>query len=68
MSESTASCACGSNSGACSNPAPATTGIQNGKGDAPRNISETFRRNFDTINWSSDRSKRVEGRRTVKVY
>lgn len=25
---------------------------QNGKGDAPRNISEKFRRNYDTIRWS----------------
>ncbi len=26
--------------------------VQNGKGDAPRNISEKFRRNYDTIKWS----------------
>lgn len=66
MSETNGSCACGANGSACANPAPATQGIQNGKGDSPRNISEMFRRNFDTINWST--TKRVEGRRTVKVY
>jgi hypothetical protein len=25
---------------------------QNGKGDAPRNISAKFRRNYDAIKWS----------------
>ncbi len=71
MSEATTSCACGAAAGSCANPAPASAtpvAIQNGKGDAPRNISESFRRNFDSINWSNSRSKRVEGRRTVKVY
>lgn len=29
----------------------AKTGIQNGKGDAPRNISKKFRANYDGINW-----------------
>lgn len=33
-------------------PASATAG-QNGKGDSPRNcFSETFRSNFDAIDWS----------------
>lgn len=26
--------------------------VQNGKGDAPRNISAKFRRNYDAIKWS----------------
>ncbi len=29
---------------------------QNGKGDAPRNISEKFKKNYESINWN----KRVD--------
>ncbi|HSI86477.1 MAG: hypothetical protein ACAI35_23655 [Candidatus Methylacidiphilales bacterium] len=43
------------------------TGIQNGKGDAPRNISENFRSNYEGISWSGPR-KREEGGKFKKVY
>jgi hypothetical protein len=26
---------------------------QNGKGSAPRNLSEQFKKNYDTINWKN---------------
>lgn len=45
-----------------------TSGIQNGKGDAPRNISPKFRRNYDGIKWSSGGKDRKEGTKVVKVY
>jgi len=63
MSESTSSCAC-ANSGSTSKSCT----IQNGKGDAPRNISTKFRSNYEGINWSSGGRKRQEGRKQVKVY
>lgn len=33
--------------------------IQNGKGDAPRNISARFRSNYDQINWGNSRPTRT---------
>jgi hypothetical protein len=65
------SCGCGKPSSSCSTPkasTPAPSAIQNGKGDAPRNISETFRDNYNGIRWSEGGRKRQEGRREVKVY
>jgi hypothetical protein len=59
MSES-GKCGCGQSAGSC--------GIQNGKGDAPRNVSKTFRKNYEGIRWDSDSKKRKEGTRFVKVY
>jgi hypothetical protein len=44
------------------------TTIQNGKGDAPRNISPKFRRNYDGIKWASGGKDRKEGTKVVKVY
>jgi hypothetical protein len=41
------SCGCAGASGTTGGQA----GLQNGKGDAPRNVSEKFRRNYDEINW-----------------
>ena len=46
----------------------ATTGIQNGKGSAPRNISKRFRKNYDGIKWSFGGKARQEGSRFVKSY
>lgn len=58
-SSSNSSCACGKTSAqSCQ--------IQNGKGDAPRNMSEGFRNNYEGINWGS--KDRIEGRKEVKVY
>jgi hypothetical protein len=60
MSES-GKCGCGKSTGSC--------GIQNGKGDAPRNISGTFRKNYEGIRWEGDdKKKRKEGTRFVKTY
>jgi hypothetical protein len=63
MSE-TNPCACAANgskpSGSCQ--------IQNGKGDAPRNISKKFRSNYDAIRWSSGGKKRKEGTKMVFTY
>lgn len=51
------SCAkCGDVKGSCATPATTKT-VQNGKGDAPRNISRSFRSNFDSIKWGSSSSK-----------
>ena len=70
MSESKASpCACGKSSGACETPKASPgklTTVQNGKGDAPRNISTKFRSNYDAINWGGSprsRSKTAASRR-----
>jgi hypothetical protein len=64
MSETT--CPCGKTPSTC--PAkPSTTG-QNGKGDAPRNISPRFRKNFDNIRWSGERPRLKPGKKYVKVY
>lgn len=57
-------CGCGKSEGSCKTP----TAIQNGKGDAPRNISEKFRNNYDSIRWESRRTPRAEGEKFVKVY
>jgi hypothetical protein len=66
--ESTSSpCACGATTpNSCasntsseqsnSNRRSQSTTIQNGKGDAPRNISPRFRENYDKIQWSSSRT------------
>ena len=31
---------------------------QNGKGDAPRNVSSKFKENYDKIDWPSQRKKK----------
>jgi hypothetical protein len=76
MSES-GTCGCGKAASACTTTAtpkaeaptgPAKTGaIQNGKGDAPRNISETFRSNYNGIRWTTG-GKLKKGEKLVKVY
>lgn len=60
----TSSCACGATTAeACasgeSNSNKKPREIQNGKGDAPRNISARFRANYDEINWGSSRKDRL---------
>lgn len=66
MSDKSCPCPCGKTDGkSCS----ATTTGQNGKGDAPRNISLRFRKNYDSIRWqSSDKKKKPSGKKFVKVY
>ena len=79
MSE-TGTCGCGKAASACTTAAPATKAkaetpsapakggaIQNGKGDAPRNISETFRSNYNGIRWTTG-GKLKKGEKLVKVY
>jgi hypothetical protein len=77
MSES-GTCGCGKAASACTSAAsttkaespsaPAKSGaIQNGKGDAPRNISETFRSNYNGIRWTTG-GKLKKGEKLVKVY
>ena len=47
---------------------PAASGaIQNGKGDAPRNISEKFRSNYKGIRWTTG-GRLKKGEKLVKVY
>jgi hypothetical protein len=78
MSES-GTCGCGKAASACT-PAATTTkkaetpsapakagAIQNGKGDAPRNIRETFRSNYNGIRWTTG-GKLKKGEKLVKVY
>lgn len=33
---------------------------QNGKGDKPRNLSERFRENYDSIDWGNRKKKNLE--------
>jgi hypothetical protein len=33
---------------------------QNGKGDAPRNVSSRFKENYDLIDWPSQRKQKKE--------
>jgi len=68
----TGSCGCGKSASACTAPktetkTKASAAIQNGKGDAPRNISERFRSNYNGIRWTSG-GKLQKGERLVKVY
>lgn len=64
MSES--SCPCGKDSKTC--PAASSTSVtQNGKGDAPRNVSRKFRKNYDSIRWKTG-GKLTAGEKFVKVY
>lgn len=67
----TGSCGCGKSAGACAAPKTeskaAGAAIQNGKGDAPRNISARFRANYNEIRWSSG-GRLQKGERLVKVY
>ncbi|MDZ4789097.1 MAG: hypothetical protein SH807_09160 [Blastochloris sp.] len=44
-----------------------STTVQNGKGSAPRNISEGFRSNYKGISWSTG-GKLSKGERFVKKY
>ncbi|MDX6767392.1 MAG: hypothetical protein SFU85_11445 [Candidatus Methylacidiphilales bacterium] len=74
MSDS-GTCGCGKPSAACTTPkteaktpAAAKGGtIQNGKGSAPRNISETFRSNYNGIRWTTG-GQLKKGEKLVKVY
>jgi len=71
----TGSCGCGKAASAC--PAVKTEAkasksagggtIQNGKGDAPRNISERFRSNYNGIRWTTG-GQLKKGEKLVKVY
>jgi hypothetical protein len=71
----TGSCGCGNPAGACTAPnsesktaTSAKSGaIQNGKGSAPRNISEAFRANYNAIRWTTG-GKLQKGEKLVKVY
>lgn len=69
----TGSCGCGKSASACTAPKteskPASKGgtIQNGKGDAPRNISERFRSNYNEIRWTTG-GRLKKGEKLVKVY
>ena len=56
---------CGDVKGSCATPATSAT-VQNGKGDAPRNISRSFRNNFDGIKWGSSSKKTASKSKTVK--
>lgn len=72
----TNTCGCGKAASSCDSSTSTSTStkassgaIQNGKGDAPRNISTRFRKNYDGIRWeSSRRAKRQEGVKFVKAY
>jgi len=55
---SATSCTAGTASSADNKPANNTRTIQNGKGDAPRNIGPLFRQNYDLINWGSNKRKK----------
>lgn len=33
--------------------------MSNGKGDRPRNMSETFKQNFDRINWRTENPRQL---------
>jgi hypothetical protein len=60
----------GASKPAAATPAPAaapSTTVQNGKGSAPRNISEGFRSNYKGISWSTG-GKLSKGERFVKKY
>lgn len=57
-----------SSSGSSTGTSVSASGIQNGKGDAPRSISPLFRANYDEIRWESGSSKRAPGVRYVKSY
>ena len=40
---------------ACAEKAKEKKSPQSGKGDSPRNLSNQFRKNYDQINWSSQK-------------
>lgn len=67
----TGSCGCGKAAGTCKAPKSeaktAASTIQNGKGDAPRNISERFRSNYNSIRWTTG-GQLKKGEKLVKVY
>ncbi|MDE1170564.1 MAG: hypothetical protein PW734_05015 [Verrucomicrobium sp.] len=62
------SCGSGCGCGPKASSAPTATSIQNGKGSAPRNMSKTFRSNYDGIRWDQRGKARKEGEKFVKVY
>jgi hypothetical protein len=69
MSDS-GTCGCGKPAAACPAPAAKTEKggtIQNGKGDAPRNISEGFRSNYKGIKWTTG-GRLAKGEKFVKKY
>ena len=67
----TGTCGCGKSTAACTAPATKNetkkVAIQNGKGDAPRNISEEFRANYNGIKWTTG-GRLAKGERFVKKY
>jgi len=68
----TGSCGCGKAASACpavktESKASSSGAIQNGKGDAPRNISERFRSNYNNIRWTTG-GQLKKGEKLVKVY
>ena len=67
MSEKSSKSSC-SNGACASKSSSSSTPIQNGKGDAPRNMGRNFKQNFSKIKWGEGKKTRVEGRREVKVY
>jgi hypothetical protein len=73
MSDS-GTCGCGKSAAACSTPAKTETKtekkggtVQNGKGDAPRNISEGFRSYYKGIKWTTG-GHLAKGEKFVKKY
>jgi len=68
MSETTSGggCGCGKKGAHC-HAAPKTEAIRNGKGSAPRNISEDFRSNYSGIKWKTA-GQLKKGEKFVKTY
>lgn len=68
MSEN--ACPCGKDAKTCPAAKTTTATAQNGKGDAPRNISTKFRKNYEAISWQFDskKKKKTTGKKFVKVY
>lgn len=50
------SCGCGKPASQSCSTSTKKESFQNGKGDAPRNVSLQFRNNYDVIQWGSSRS------------
>ena len=50
------------------NDSPFTSKSEAGKGDRPRNISNTFRENYDLINWKSKKKNKSLDNKEKKQY
>jgi hypothetical protein len=46
----------------------ARVATQNGKGDAPRNVSRKFRKNYEGIRWAVAGKRAKPGEKLVKIY